>query len=288
MIRFSLAPRGTISTSLYPGAASWRRGALLLAVASSVMLTGCGAPGAPAESEAEDAAWTPPALADDGGELPEGREVIQRLVDFMNGTQELAVEARVAYESVQESGQKLQFEMLQRIAMRKPDQIFWVTLRDDATVGTAWYDNGRFNMIRQPANVWGEIQIPGGIAKMVQELVDDYQIVVPFPDILSGDSQGPWLGDDATSIAYIGEAWVNGQWTDHVAIRKPGIDIEIWIQKEDLFPAKLAIVFTEEEGMPGYTARFSNWSSTLPADPSLFEFTAPPEAERIDVVPVID
>ncbi len=269
--------------SLFPDAPSWRRGALFLAVAASVMLVGCGVPGAPAE----DDAWTPPALVDDGGELPEGREVIQRLVDFMNGTQELAVEARVTYESVQESGQKLQFEMLQRIAMRKPDQIFWVTLKDDATVGTAWYDNGRFSMIRQPANVWGEIQIPGGIATMVPELVDNYKIVVPFPDIISGDPQDLWLGGDVTSIAYIGEAWVNGRWTDHVAIRKPGADIQLWVEKGDPFPAKLAIVFTEDEGMPGYTAHFDNWSTALPDDPSLFQFTPPPGAERIDVVKVI-
>jgi len=122
---------------------------------------------------------------------------------------------------------------------------------------------------------------------MVQELVDDYRVDVPFPDILSGDPQDLWLGDDVTSIWYVGEAWVNGQWTDHVAIRKPGIDVEIWVQKGDPFMAKMAIVFTEEEGMPGYTARFSRWSSTLPADPSLFEFTPPEGAERIDVVPVI-
>jgi len=226
-------------------------------------------------------------LVDDGGEFPEGREIVQRLVDFMNDTQELAVEARVAYESVQESGQKLQFEMLQRIAMRKPDQIFWVTLSDDATVGTAWYDNGRFNMIRQPANVWGEIRIPGGIATMARELIDDYQIVVPFPDILSGEQQGVWLGDDVTSVTYIGEAWVNGRWTDHVAIRKPGADIQVWVQKGDPFPAKLAIVFTEDEGIPGYTAYFDNWSTALPDDPSLFHFTPPSGAERIDVVKVI-
>ena len=251
--------------------------------AASVMLAGCGVPGVPAE----DAAWTPPALVDDGGELPEGREVIQRMVDFMNGMQEVAVEARVTYESVQASGQKLQFEMLQRIAMRKPGQIFWVTLRDDATVDTAWYDNGRFSMIRQPANVWGEIRIPGGIATMVQALVADYEIIVPFPDILSGDPEDLWLGADVTSIAYIGEAWVDGRWTDHIAIRKPRADIQIWVQQGDPFPAKIAIVFTEDEGMPGYTARFDNWSTALPADPSLFQFTPPPGAERIDVVKVI-
>ena len=247
------------------------------------LLVGCGAP-----APAEDDVWTPPVLADDVGELPEGREVVQRMVDFMQGNQELAVEARVTYESVQESGQKLQFDMLQRVAMRKPDQLFWVTLRDDATEDRALFDKGRFRMIRQPANMWGEIRLPGGIAEAVQELVANYLIVVPFPDILSGDPQDLWLGDDVTSIWYVGEALVSGQWTDHVAIRKPGADIQIWVQQDEPFPAKMAIVYTEDEGMPGYTVRFGKWSSTLPVDPSLFEFTLPEGAEQIDVVPVID
>ena len=87
---------------------------------------------------------------------------------------------------------------------------------------------------------------------------------------------------------YVGEAWVNGRWTDHVAIRRPGVDIQIWVRQDDPFPAKVAIVFTEDEGMPSHTARFSKWSTTLPADPSLFQFIPSQEAERIDVVPVID
>ncbi len=247
------------------------------------LVAGCGA-----AAPAEDDVWTPPALADYVGELPEGREVVQRMVDFMQGNQELAVEARVTYESVQESGQKLQFDMLQRVAMRKPDQLFWVTLRDDATVDRAFYDKGRFRLILEPANIWGEIFLPGGIAEAVQELVANYMITVPFPDLLSSDPQELWLGDDITSIWYVGEAWVDGRWTDHVAIRKPGADIQIWVQQDEPFPAKMAIVYTEDEGMPGYTARFSKWSNTLPADSSLVEFTAPLGAEQIDVVPVID
>jgi len=260
--------------------------AILLSM-SVALLVGCGAPANTPAPTLEDM-WTPTVLADDDGELPDGREVVQRMMDFMQGNQELAVEARVTYESVQESGQKLQFDMLQRIAMRKPDQLFWVTLRDDATLDRAWYDKGRFRMIRQPANLWAEIRLPGGIAQAVEKLVADYMIPVPFPDLLSVDPNDRRLDDESTSVWYVGEAWVDGQWTDHVAIRKPGADVQIWIQKDDPFPAKMAIVYTDDEGMPGYTARFSKWSTTLPVDPSLFEFTAPPEAERIDVVPVID
>ena len=81
---------------------------------------------------------------------------------------------------------------------------------------------------------------------------------------------------------------VDGRWTDHVAIRKPGTDSQIWVHQGDPYPAKMAIVYTDEDGRPGYTARFSKWSSTLPADPSLFEFTPPTGSEQIDVVPVID
>lgn len=268
--------------SLNPAQLPRRWASLFLAVTASGLFAGCGAP-----APAEDDEWLPSALADDAGDLPEGRDVVQRMVDFMRGHRELAFEARVTWESVQESGQKLHFDMLQRVAIRKPDQIFWVTLRDDATVDSAWYDNGRFSMIRQPDNIWGQIRIPGAIPEMVEELVDNYMVDVPFPDILGGDPQEVWLGDDVTSVWYVGEAWVNGRWTDHVAIRRPGADIEIWVQQGDPFPAKLAIVFIEDEGMPAYIARFSKWATMLPADPTLFQFTPPPEAERIDVVPVI-
>jgi hypothetical protein len=255
----------------------------LLASVLVALAIGCGAP-----TPVEDDVWSPSALSEDVGELPEGREIVQRMIDFMRGHEELAVEARVTYESVQEFGQKLQFDMLQRIAMRKPDKLFWVTLRDDATQDRAWFDGGRFRVIRQPANMWGEIRLPGEIPEAIQVLVDQYMIVVPFPDILSVDPIDRELGDEITSIWYVGEAWVDGKWTDHVAIRKPGADTQIWVQQDEPFPAKMAIVYTEEEGLPGYTARFGKWSSALPADPELFEFTIPPDAERVEVVPVID
>jgi hypothetical protein len=258
----------------------WRHAPLVAVLA---VLVGCQPP-----ADGEDQGWTPPALTGDVDELPDGREVVQRMIDFMQEHQEVAFEARVTWESVQASGQKLHFDMLQRVAIRKPDQIFWVTLRDDASVDSAWYNNNSFSMIRQPANIWAQTRIPGDMADMVEELVNGYQIDVPFPDILSGNPQELWLGDDISSVWYVGEAWVGGYWTDHVAIREPGADIQIWIrQGDEPFPARVVVIFVEDEGMPVNIASFTKWSTTLPADPMLFQFTPPPEADRIDVVPAI-
>ncbi len=244
-------------------------------------------PSAATAQLAQDA-WMPSALAEADGELPDARELVQRMIDLLKSTTELSLEARVTYEAVQESGQTLQFDMLQRIAVRKPDEIYWATLRDDGTMDRAWYVDDQFSMVRQPANIWGQIFLPGSISEMADVLVASYNLDVPFPDLLSGDSQDLWLGDDVTSVEYVGEAWVDGRWTDHVAIRKSGVDIELWIRQDNPVLAKMAAVFVEEEGMPRYTARFSKWSATLPDDPSLFEFTPPPGAERIEPVPVVE
>ena len=233
-----------------------------------------------------EAAWTPPALDADDVIPTDGRAVIQRLLEFMRSHQELVTEAFVTYQAVQESGQKLHFDLLQKIALRKPDKLYWQTLRDDASVDTAWFSDGVFRILKQPANHWGEIEAPATITELVKVLDEEYRMPVPFHDILAGDPGRLWLGEEVTSATYAGEAWVEGAWTDHVAVRKPGVDFELWIRKgPEPFLAKMAIVFTEAEGQPTYLARFRKWATSIP-ETTEFAFNPPPDSEQIEVVPV--
>jgi hypothetical protein len=249
-----------------------------------VLLAGCQAPPPPAEENF----WRPGALTGEVDEMPDGRDVMARMAEFMSGHEQIAFEALVTYEAVQESGQKLHFDMLQRMAVSKPDRLFWVTLHDNATADSAWFDSGDFILLRQPANVWGEIDLPPNIPEAVERLVFEYDLDVPFADLLSGDPSELWLGEDVTSVEYVGEAWVDGFWTDHIAIRKAGVDFEIWIrQGEEPFPQRIHIIFTDEEGDPAYAARFRQWASILPQG-AIPELSPPPGAERVEVVPVHD
>ena len=234
----------------------------------------------------ETSLWVPPALADEESALPVGRDVILHLTDFMSSQQEFMTEALVTFEAVQESGQKLHFDLVQRVALRKPGQLFWKTLRDDATMDTAWFSDGQFTMYKEPANVWGQIDGPTGIPEMIHLLADEYDLDIPFHDLLADDPAALWLSEEVVSVVYVGEAWVEGAWTDHVAVRKPDADFELWIrQGPQPFLAKIVIVFTAEEGKPTYSARFRNWALEIPDD-SLFDFTPPPGSERIEVVSV--
>jgi hypothetical protein len=203
-----------------------------------------------------EAAWTPPALDADDVIPTDGRAVIQRLLEFMRSHQELVTEAFVTYQAVQESGQKLHFDLLQKIALRKPDKLYWQTLRDDASVDTAWFSDGVFRILKQPANHWGEIEAPATITELVKVLDEEYRMPVPFHDILAGDPGRLWLGEEVTSA-----------------------------KGPEPFLAKMAIVFTEAEGQPTYSARFRKWATSIP-ETTEFAFNPPPDSEQIEVVPV--
>ena len=250
-------------------------GALLVAA-----LAGCAPP------EERSMNWTPPALAEGEWQEPDGREVLQHMANFMAGHDQLVTEARVSYQAVQESGQKLHFDLLQRMAVGRPDRFFWITVYDDGSADSAWFAGGEFTLLRQPANVWGQIDGPATIPAMVDRLVTEYNLKVPFGDLLGRDPGVP-LYTDAAEVWWVGEAWVEGYWTNHVAIRQPGVDFEIWVRKGDQpFPAKMAIVYVDDEGQPTHVARFQKWSTTIPNAIREFTFTPSPDAERVQVVPV--
>ena len=232
--------------------------------------------------------WAPPAPPRSAEDLVDGRTVVQEAVDFMNGHKELAFEALVTYGAVQEDGQKIHFDMLQKLALSLPDRLYWTTLFDDGSTHQAWCNRGEFTLVKQPANVWGRITVPPVIADAVTRISTEYNLDVPFVDILSGDPTELWLGEDVLAVDYVGPAWIGGYWTDHVAIRKPGVDFELWFRQGDQpFPVKIELVYTDAPQLPSYSARFKAWSTDL-AGGSIPEFTPPAEGEQVEVVPVVD
>jgi hypothetical protein len=213
-------------------------------------------------------------------------ELLTQMSTFMASHNDFAFEAFVSYESLQESGQKLHFDMIQRLAVNKPDRLFWETRNDDASIDQAWYSDGRFVMLKQPDNIYGQVDVPNTIIEMIDVVTNDYGMIVPFSDLLaSGDE--PVFRQDLLDSDYVGLAWVEGGWSHHLAFRNELVDYELWVQAEgDPVPLRLAIIWKLEEGLPGYVARFRQWNFSPVFDESQFRFEAPSGAELIEVLPL--
>ena len=255
-----------------------------------LLTAACSGPGGgnPTRGQIEGANWTPPRLPEVDSELPDPGDLLRGAVDFLAGQPEVSVEAVVTYGAVQPSGQVLHFDLLQRVAVGRPDRLAWVTLDSDGTVQRGFVANGRATLLLEPANMWGVVDVPPSIDEAVDLLTTEYDLDVPFPDLLAANPSTRWAGDDVLAVEYVGEEWVQGAWTDHVALRKPWVDVEIWIrQGAEPFFSKMTVVFTEEEGRPSYTARFREWSTSHPDGAMTFGFTPPEGAQRVDLVPVV-
>ncbi len=241
-----------------------------------VGFTGCGK---------KEEGFQMPTAQHDQGPPPSAEEILAEVVDFKESAEQFTFEAFVMYEVVQENGQTIHFTLLHRVAFQKPGRLYWMTVRDDGAVDNAWFDSGKFALLKRPDNIYGRIEGPSTVPEMVDVLEFDYNLDVPFSDILSGDLREMLLNPPEPPW-FVGEAWVENAWTYHIALTDEEVDYELWIQKEgDPVPLKMTITWRDEEHAPGYFARFRNWNMSPGLDESTFQFTPPPDAEEVEIVP---
>jgi hypothetical protein len=207
------------------------------------------------------------------------------MVEFMAAQQEFSFRAFVTYEAVQDGGQKLHFDMVLSASVSKPDRMFWTILYDDASADSVWFADGVLSMVKRPDDLYTQFDTPNNIAGMV-EFADDYALIVPLADMLRGDAAELFLSELESSIN-VGQAWVDGVWTDHIAIRKADVDIEVWVRSVgDPVPVKMSIIYRQEEGAPSFLGRMRDWNFTPGFDASTFQFVVPSDADPVEVAPV--
>ena len=100
-------------------------------MASLIWLSACGAADSPDGKSSFVLPTDPPS---GGGPISTAESVLEDMVALMGSQQDLAVEAYITYEVLQDSGQLLSFNTVQYLDMRRPNRLAWTTVRDDATV----------------------------------------------------------------------------------------------------------------------------------------------------------
>ena len=261
-----------------------RRSSILIAVG---LVTACQAP--PAEAPDEMGTVELPSLLPEvPAEFPEAIDLVRGVLTFIESQESFAFRAAGSYDAIQDDGALLQFDLFQQVLVARPDRLAWVTVRDDATVDSVYFSNGTLSLLRQPDNIYGRIEVPRTIKEMIPVVSDGYGIDVPFGDFLAGDARMLFL-EGLESSLYVGEAWLAPVWTRHVLLRKPEVDIQLWIAMgEQPLPVRVKMTWKNEPGAPSFTARFQEWRLNPPFSQDAFGFTVPEDAERVELVPRLD
>ena len=155
-----------------------------------------------------------------------------------------------------EDGLRIQYSNRRSIVVRRPDRIAGEAA-GDLLNRAFWYDGKSFSLLDREHNSYFRTQAPGTIDALLDDLAKRFEVVLPLAELLSEDIYST-LTRHVDDARYMGLHQVRGVGCHH-------------------------LVFTQEPGIPQYTAVMSAWDFTIDAPDELFQFTPPEGARKIDL-----
>jgi hypothetical protein len=253
------------------------------AVASAVTAVGlCVAAGAAfAQQPAPASAAAQPATN------PVAPGAIQALKDmgaFLQTLGRFEVTTEVTGERVLADGQKLQHTAMASMDVVRPNKLRarMVSPRSEREL---IFDGKTVTLFTPAQKYYSTVDVVDTIAGLIGRLQERFGVEVPLSDLfLWGTPAAPLEGIQSAMNA--GQDFVGEDLCDHYAFRQGNFDWQIWITTGSKpLPRKIVITNRADEARPQSVSLIS-WNLKPTFKDSIFTFTPPKGASRVEIVPV--
>lgn len=201
------------------------------------------------------------------------------------GAMRFRVEATV--ERPLENGRLVQFHRTTEVTAVRPDRLYATTESEEGN-WAIWQRGGQVSLLNRSSNIYATETVPANIGRMLDQLVDEYDLVLPMADLLAGETY-PSLTAEVESAEYLGVRMVHDARCHHLLFRQAEIDWQIWIQADGQpLPRKLVITYRDEPDEPEYAAVIDRWELTPAISGGLFTFSPPAGATAVSMLDLLD
>lgn len=207
-------------------------------------------------------------------------ERLRAMSGYLSGLSALSYRAQTSTEVVLQSGQKLEILADSTLTARRPDRVRIDRQGELATL-TLQYDGKNLSLFDQRTKFYAQAAAPPNLEGTIDFLEDKLDVELPAADLLRKDPYAA-ITDDVTEGRWVGEATLADRKCDHLAFRGREIDSQLWIEQGDKpLPRRYVITSKKVTGTPEYSVEFRDWNVDPKPSDSLFEFTPPPGATKI-------
>lgn len=212
---------------------------------------------------------------------PSPENLLRRMSEELKKADGYRFHAEIQFDDVLISGQKLQYSGAADLVLRRPDSVY-IDYRDDLSAKRFWYDGKTATLLEVDSKLYSQVDLPGDIDTVVDELRKEYGLTLPLADLISSDLFKV-IEPKALAWGYIGVHDVEGTPAHHIAIVGENADLQLWIQKDGgALPLKLVITYNRDEA-PQYQAVMMDWKLGAKASAGVnFEATLPKGAQKIE------
>lgn len=208
--------------------------------------------------------------------------LIKAMSDYMASQKVLSFAYDTTFEIVTQDKQKLALASSGTIVLDRPDRIRATRSGGFADVEML-FDGKTLTVLGKTANLYAEIEAPGTVDHLVDELRDKYGKPFPGADLLLSNVYDALMAD-VIDVKDLGSGVVGGVECDHLAFRNKDVDWQIWIaQGNRPYPCRYLITSKLVEEAPQYSIQIRDWQTGDQVAADDFTFKNSTNAKKVDL-----
>ena len=212
----------------------------------------------------------------------DAKRLLKAMSDYLAAQKAISFGYDATLEVVTKDDQKLALASSGAVIINRPDKIRATRTGGFVNVET-FFDGETLTLLGKNLNLYTQIDVPGTIDQLVDELKDKYNRPPPAADLLLSNSYDA-LMLDVVDVKDLGSGVIGGVECDYLAFRKTEVDWQIWIAQGQLpYTCRYAITSKLISGGPQYTIQIRDWRTGDEVAATDFRFTNPTKADKVEL-----
>jgi hypothetical protein len=211
----------------------------------------------------------------------QAREILMHMARFLSSAQRFSVTVNSNYDSLQKTGQKIEFAERRNIIVNRPNQLHADNERSDGVKTTVVFTGKEMIAIDSTNKIYAATPQQGGVDESIVYFVSDLGMRLPLALLLVSQLPGE-LEDRVRTIDYVEKTNILGTPSHHLAGRTDTVDFQIWVADgEQPFPLRIVLTYKNAPAQPQFRAQFSNWSLAPEISAATFSAQVPEGAKKV-------
>jgi len=212
----------------------------------------------------------------------DAKRILKSMSDYMAAQKSLSFGFDATLEVVTSDEQKLALASSGTLTLKRPDKIRVTRAGGFADVEMS-FDGKTLTLLGKNPNLYTQLEVPGTIDHLVDELKDTYNRPLPAADLLLSNSYDD-LMHGVINIKDLGSGVIGGVECDFLAFRTKDVDWQIWIAQGDRpYPCRYVITSKLLSSGPQYTIQIRDWKTGGDVAATDFRFKNPTKANKVEL-----
>jgi hypothetical protein len=212
----------------------------------------------------------------------DAKRLLKAMSDYVGAQKALSFEFDATLEVVTKDEQKLALASSGTVTLNRPDKIRFTRSGGFADVEMS-FDGKTMTLLGKNHNLYTQLDVPGTIDHLVDELKDTYHRPLPAADLLLSKSYDE-LMRDVDDVKDLGSGVIGGIECDFLAFRTNDVDWQIWIAQGDRpYPCRYVITSKQLSSGPQYSIQMRDWKTGSEVAATDFRFKNPTKADKVEL-----